>query len=475
MEPSRILVIDDEIGMLEVCRDTLEALPGATIECISDAHEGLRCLEADNWDLLVLDIRMPGMDGVELLRRARAIHPDLAVLMITAFPTVETAVEAMRLGAEDYVTKPFIPDELLTKAHRALERRSLQRVAQFLERQVEGAARFDELVGDAPAMRALYDMIERVAPADADVLVMGESGTGKELVARSVHRRSGRPGRFVPIDCGAIPENLFESELFGHERGAFTGADSRRPGLLEFAEGGTAFFDEVGELPAALQPKLLRVLQERRIRRVGGRDEIPVDLRIIAATNRDLREEVKAGRFREDLFFRLNVVPMTLPPLRDRGEDVRRLFEHFLAHIGGRRAPPIRAASPDLVAALRRYSWPGNVRELQSTVRRMVALCRSDELTLEDLPDELALHAPSRPVGADPVVAAATSSDTMFAMRAAHVDAFEERYLRESLAGNAGDVAAAAAQAGLPRGTFYRLLKKHGLSANSFRPDAAAE
>jgi two-component system response regulator HydG len=465
MAARRIFVVDDEPGMLEVCEDTLAVIASATVETEVDSVKGLERVRTETWDLLIFDIKMPRVDGVELLRAARESNPEAPVIMMTAFPTVETAISTMKLGALDYVTKPFIPDDLLAKVQRALEGQRLAEERDALTSQMEGATRFDELVGQSVSMRELFDAIERVAPSDTDVLVTGESGTGKELVARSLHLRSGRSGRFVPVDCGAIPENLFESELFGHERGAFTGASGRRPGLMELADKGTLFLDEIGELPPGMQTKLLRALQERSFRRVGGREEIGVDLRIVAATNRDLRETMEAGGFRKDLFYRLNVVPLLVPSLRERLDDVPLLFAHFLARYGGRSEPRVQRADPQLVGALARYAWPGNVRELQSSVRRMVAFCKSDTLTFDELPDEIAAGA----AAAAPSSEHAPTPGGFFAVRAQRIDEFEREYLARSLRRHRGNVVAAAAEAAMPRGTFYRLLKKHGLSATDFR------
>ncbi len=463
---ARILAVDDEAGMLEVVQDTLSDLVGAEVQVESDPLDALERIRGEPWDLLLIDLKMPGMDGVELLRLGREACPDATVLMMTAFPTVETAVSCVKLGAVDYLTKPFIPADLLERVRRALEERRLREEHRLLARQVEGSGRFDELVGEAPAMLRLFEAIRQVAGTDADVLISGESGTGKELVARSIHRRSGRTGRFVPVDCGAIPENLFESELFGHERGAFTGATARTAGLLEFADRGTLFLDEVGELPLVLQAKLLRTLQERSFRRVGGREETKVNVRVVAASNRDLREAMAAGTFRGDLFYRLNVVPLQIPPLRERPEDIPRLFRHFLQRYGSRRRPPLIEADPDLVGILCRHSWPGNVRELQSAVRRMVALCREDRLTPEDLPEDISLSAGSTAVPAD---CGTDAPQAFFDLRARHMDVFEKDFLEETLRLHSGNVPAAAKEARLPRGTFYRLVKKHGISPQEFR------
>jgi len=383
------------------------------------------------------------------------------VLVLTAFPSVESAVEAMKVGAGDYVVKPFLPDDLLRIARRLLDERRLRDENRLLERHVKRDYVFDEMVGRSPAMLAAFDTIRRVAPVEADVIVMGESGTGKELAARSIHKASRRSaGRFVPVDCGAIPDELLESEFFGHERGAFTGAHARSLGLLEFAHQGTFFLDEIGELSPRLQAKLLRVLQERRIRRVGGREEIPVDVRIIAATSRNLADEIKGGRFREDLFYRINVTQVKLPPLRERRDDVPLLLDHFVARYAGEMGKGAVKVEPDVVAALERYHWPGNVREMQNLVRRALAMCRGTTLTIEDLPDEVVSAAGERAVGEE---------DGFFAVRAQRMAAFEREYLAALMRTHLGDVAEAAVAAHMPRGTLYRLLKKHEIDPADFR------
>lgn len=464
MTKARILVVDDEEGMLEVCEETLETLPAVEVVLEQDSRRAAERLAAESFDLMITDIRMPGIDGVELLRIAHQQDPELIVLMITAFPVVETAVESMRLGAVDYIVKPFIPDNLRATVKRLLVDRRLQDEHHLLQRQVERSSQFDELVGKSDKMQAVFETIQRIAETDVDVLVTGETGTGKELVARSIHKRSRQgKGPFVPVDCGAIPEGLLESELFGHERGAFTGAHSRSLGLLEFANKGTFFLDEIGELPLHLQSKLLRVLQERRIRRVGGNDEIDVDVRVIAATSRDLDSELRAGRFRRELYYRINVTTIELPPLRERKEDIAILVNHFVA----RYAREIRERNqdtvqvdPEFLEALIPYPWPGNIRELQNVIKRALTMTRNANLSLDDLPDEIVTHAtPSQN----------KPGEGFFYIRAQHMTVFEREYMSNLLKICHGDVSLAAREAKLPRGTLYRLLKKYGLTPEAFR------
>src|SRR5215475_3520927 len=318
-----------------------------------------------------------------------------------------------------------------------------------------------DIVGTSPPMQKVFATIQQVADSDVDVLVVGETGTGKELVARSIHRRSGRASApFVPVDCGAIPDNLLESELFGHERGAFTGADNRRIGLMEFEDGGTLFLDELGELPLALQPKLLRTLQERKVRRVGGREEIDIDVRLVAATSRDLDAMIRQEQFRQDLFYRINVVRLELPPLRSRGDDIGLLAEFFAhrhSHEMGKTTPSI---TPEAYQVLRQYPWPGNVRELQNVIRRAIALSQDQSIDVDDLPDELIISSGQRASG---------DAIGYFQMRNEHLARFERQYLSDLLKRHTGDVRAAAKEAQLPRGTLYRLLKNHNLDTANYR------
>jgi DNA-binding NtrC family response regulator len=455
-----VLVVDDEPGMLEICRDILQKLPDAEVAFESDSTRAAQRLEQETFDLLVTDVRMPGLGGLDLMRAARDRDPHVALLVFTAFPSVDLAVEAMKLGAADFLTKPFLPEDLLRVATRLLEERRLRDEHRLLARQVGREYVFDEIVGRSPLMQAVFETIRRVAPTEADVLIVGETGTGKELVARSIHKNSRRQGgRFVPVDCGAIPDDLLENEFFGHERGAFTGAHARSLGLLEFAHKGTFFLDEVGELSPRLQAKLLRVLQERSIRRVGGREEIPVDVRVVAATSRKLSEEIEAGRFREDLYYRINVARVDLPPLRERAEDVPLLVERFLERHGPETGLEDLSVDAEALELLERYAWPGNVRELQNVVRRVLTQSRDGRVTVDDLPDEIVAAVGEEGGG----------GGGFFQARAQRIASFEREYLENLLRGAAGEVARAAREARMPRGTLYRLLKKHDLDPDTFR------
>ncbi len=461
MAESRILIVDDEQGMLEVCVDCLSALTDVEIVAEIKSSRAAERLSTESWDLLITDIRMPQVGGVELLRIAHEEDPDLVVLMITAYPNVETAVECMKLGATDYITKPFLPDDLLATVRRLLEARQLRQENSLLLRQVERSYSSRTLVGQSAAMQALLMSIQMFAPTDSDVLILGETGTGKELVARAIHQQSNRQSkRFVPVDCGAIPEELMESEFFGHERGAFTGADSRSLGLMEFADGGTLFLDEIGELSTRLQAKLLRVLEERQVRRVGGREEIDIDIRVIAATARDLDEDMRTKRFRADLYYRINVARLEVPPLKDRAGDIPILAHHFAERFAGEMVRENIEIHPEVLEILSSYHWPGNVRELQNVIRRALTMTRNRVITAADLPDEIVSTA---------VLHSDKGRSGFFDYREQRIAAFEKEYLNSLLHSHQGDVPAAAIDARLPRGTLYRLLKKHGLNAADFR------
>jgi two-component system response regulator AtoC len=381
----RILVIDDEAGL----RHTLLLIlreEGYEVATAEDGEVGLRVALADPFDLVLCDIRMPRLDGLGFLEHYFHGGGTGLVVMMSAYGSLDTAMEAMRRGAYDYISKPFNADEVLLTVRKAQEREHLRREVDRLRKRVGEVEGFEEVVGSSGVMREALDLAARVAPYPSTVLVTGESGTGKEAVARSIHRASPRrEGPFVAVNCGAIPENLLESELFGHEKGAFTGADRAREGLLAEAHGGTLFLDEIGELPLPLQVKLLRVLQERRVRRVGGSAEHPVDVRVLAATARDLVEEVQAGRFRDDLYYRVNVVQIHLPPLRARPEDVPLLADHFLRRHSARLGIPYRELPAELIPVLAAYAWPGNVRELENVIERALVLS-GGEIREEHLP-----------------------------------------------------------------------------------------
>jgi DNA-binding NtrC family response regulator len=461
MKKPHILIVEVDPAAVEQCQAALAGLESPEFCVLGSAEAALGPLRDASFDLLIATVE-PGQDaGFELLRVARQTDPELPMIVLTAEPDLDSATAILRLGAGDYLGKPIDPNLLAQSAARLLSSRRLEAGYELLRRQVERPYRFDDMIGGCPAMRKVFDTIEQVALSEVDVLVVGETGTGKELVARSMHRRSRRAsGPFVPVDCGAIPESLLESEFFGHEKGAFTGAESRRIGLLEFADRGTFFLDELGELPMLLQAKLLRTLQERKIRRVGGREEIEVDLRIVAATGRNLDEMIRQNQFRQDLYYRINVVRIDLPPLRERGDDIGLLAEYMAQRYGREMGRPIKSITPEAYQVLAQYRWPGNVRELQNVIRRAIALAKGLLITLDDLPDEL--------------VAAAgegTSSGAVgyFELRDEHLARFESQYLADLLERHHGDVRTAALEAKLPRGTLYRLMKKYQLDGGSFR------
>jgi DNA-binding NtrC family response regulator len=385
-----VLVIDDEPGVRASVRmvldgtcDVLEAPDGPT---------GIETARNRDVDVCLLDVRLPGMEGIEVLDRLKRVDAGLEVVLVTAVRTVRTAVEAMKLGAYDYLTKPFAAEDLRGVVTRALERRALHREVRYLRDELARHEGFDQLVGRSPAMRRVYELVRQIADTTATVLITGESGTGKEMIARAIHRQGIRRDRpFVAVNCAALPADLLESELFGHERGAFTGAHARKLGKFEVAHTGTLLLDEIGTLRLDLQPKILRALQEREIERVGGGRVIRVDVRIVVATNTDLRQAVAAGRFREDLFYRLHVVPIAVPPLRERREDVAPLARHFLTKYARQFGKPVTDLSPGAVDALERYHWPGNVRELENIVARSVALTGESVVQLDQIPLEVAL------------------------------------------------------------------------------------
>jgi len=416
----------------------------------------------DAWDIAVV-ARRSGPRGNVLRDVVRRADPQLPVVVLDSTPDVETARVCLQAGATDDLDLAEADRDLEDACARLLSGSRRQAAEEVLRRAVERPYTFAGFLGESPPMRQVYSIIERVAVSSVDVLVTGETGTGKELVARAIHAGSRRSaGPFVPVDCGAIPDALLESELFGHERGAFTGADARRMGLVEFADGGTLFLDEVGELPLPLQAKLLRVLQERRIRRVGARQENAVDVRVVAATSRPIDQMVAEGSFRRDLFYRINVVRIDLPPLRARGDDIGLLAEHFANRAAHEMGRPAGGLSTDVYQVLKGYHWPGNVRELQNVVRRAIALTRSSNAGIDDLPDEVV-------AAAGRTAPAEAGAVGFFARRNEHVAKFEREFLADLLTRHLGDVSAAAREAHLPRGTLYRLLKGHAIDAAVFR------
>jgi two-component system response regulator PilR (NtrC family) len=386
MSLPRILIVDDDPDMTRLIQVELGRLEFEVIVSNSGT-EGLQALRDHAVDLVVTDLRMPDLDGMELLRTAADLRPDAKVIMVTAFGSIASAIEAMRAGAFDYLSKPFELDELIVVIQKALEDTRLRRENLVLRGEVERRYRFGNLVGGGPTMQEVFRLIERVAATDIGVLITGESGTGKELAAKAIHYNGPRRrGRFLPINCAGIPETLLESELFGYARGAFTGATAARKGLIEEAQGGTLFLDEIAEMPMLLQAKLLRVLEDKEVRPLGSNRGTTVDFRVIAASNKDLRALVARGAFREDLFFRLNVAAIHLPALRERREDLRLLVDHFIEKQAAAQGRPVQGISREALIRLEGYAWPGNVRELQNAIERAVAFARSDVIQVEDLP-----------------------------------------------------------------------------------------
>jgi two-component system response regulator HydG len=388
-EKGRILVADDEESHRIMLRAVLQE-EGYEVIGAADGPEAIRAVEQEPFDLILLDIRMPGMDGIEALTEIRKISPYIPVLMMTAYASVKTAVEALKAGAFEYLIKPLDIDELKILIQKALEHYHLREENLVLRERLGDRFDFSKIIGKSQKMKDLFDLLAQVAPTDATVLILGESGTGKELVANSIHHNSRRASQpFIKVSCAALPETLLESELFGHEKGAFTGAIARREGRFQLAHRGTIFLDEVGEMSAATQAKILRVLQEKEFEPLGGTRTVKVDVRVIAATNKDLDREVKEGRFREDLFYRLNVVPVSIPPLRERKEDIPALAVHFLYLYREKNQKELKETSPKALDLLVRYDWPGNIRELENCIERAVIVARGEVIAPVDLPPQV--------------------------------------------------------------------------------------
>jgi DNA-binding NtrC family response regulator len=465
VQQPRILIVDSEGGAGLPYARLVARLQPMELRVETTSEAAAETLARDAWDVAIVTART-ARSADALHAAVRQADPQLPTVVIDAQPGIDTARACLQAGAGDYLDIGRVEADLENSLERLLTTSRHRAAEQVLRRAVEKPYSFDDFLGTSPPMQQVYSVIDRVAGSSVDVLITGETGTGKELVARSIHRRSRRAaGPFVPVDCGAIPDALLESELFGHERGAFTGADARRMGLIECADGGTLFLDEVGELPSAVQAKLLRVLQERRVRRVGARQENAVDVRVVAATSRNIDEMVAQGEFRRDLFYRINVVRIDLPPLRVRGDDIGLLAESLAHRAAQEMGRGLGGLTTDAYQVLTGYHWPGNVRELQNAVRRAIAMTRSKTAGVEDLPDEIVAAAGrvvGEGVGESPV-------DGFFAQRARHVAQFERQYLNDLLTRHSGDVSAAARDARVPRGTLYRLLKGHGIDGAAFR------
>lgn len=449
---SRVLVVDDETEMCALLAEGLGRRGFEVTSCLAVA-EAWTAFEGADFDVVVADLNLGGASGVDLCQRVVHSRPDVPVVVITAFGSLETAVAAIRAGAYDFITKPFKLDEVVLALRRATERRALQREVHRLREALAQHVVPEEIVGESVAMRGVLDLLHRIGDSDVSVLVTGESGTGKEVIARALHRGSSRrDGPFVAVSCAALPEPLLESELFGHTRGAFTDAREARPGLFRQACGGTLFLDEIGDMPPALQPKLLRVLQERSVRPVGGDCELPVDVRVVAATNLDLEERISRGEFRKDLYFRIAVITLELPPLRARGNDVLLLAYHLLRKSTERAGRAVTGISPEAARCMMAYRWPGNVRELQNCIERAVALTRFDTILLDDLPDR---------VRETPCTPAAVIAEDPEAIEP--LEAVERGYIQRVLEALGGNKTLAARALGLDRKTLYRKLEKWGL------------
>jgi DNA-binding NtrC family response regulator len=442
----RILVVDDDREMCELLKSQL-GRRGFEVLTQGSADEALTRLAAEDLDAVVTDVRMRGLDGIQLCEHIRQNRPDVPVLVITAFGSLDTAVAAIRAGAHDFLAKPFEVEELAFRLERAIQHRQLAEEVKRLR--ARALPPVDELLGESVALRQLRELVARVARSDAPVLVIGETGSGKERVARALHRLGPRPeGPFVPLNCAALPEHLLESELFGHARGAFTDARGARTGLLVHADGGTLFLDEIAELPLALQPKLLRALQERRVRPVGGEEEVSFDARLVAATNRDLDAAVEEGRFREDLFFRLDVLRIEVPPLRARGSDVLLLAQHFLRECAERSGKAVVGLSHGAAEKLLQYAWPGNVRELANCIERAVALTGHEQILAEDLPGRIRADARGH------VLVASDDPSELVPL-----EIVEQRYIARVMESVGGNKTLAARILGLDRKTLYRKLR----------------
>ena len=455
--PGTVLGVDDEQANL----DSLErifAREGWRFLRATDAQQALEALRAEPVDVVLTDLMMPGMSGQELLRAVRAVAPDVEIVLMTAYGTVEAAVAAMKDGAYDFLTKPLKRHAVLKSVTQAFEKRRLVRENQQLRARLSGAEQ--PIVGQSPSLKATMEIIAQAAPSSATVLLLGESGTGKELFARALHEHSPRAGGpFVPINCAAIPETILESELFGYERGAFTGAVQRKEGRIERAQAGTLFLDEVGELTPAVQVKLLRFLQEGEIERLGGTGTLKVDCRVVAATNQDLSARAREGKFREDLFYRLNVIQVTLPPLRDRIEDIPLLADHFVARYAAKNGRTIRGLTREALAAMEAYPWPGNVRELEHAIERAVVLSRGEEIAAEDLPESVRSSQAARAAGLAGVPSL-IEGRTLTVPLGTTMEEIELRVIRETLRQTKGDKNLAAQLLGIAARTIYRKLEK---------------
>ncbi|UCG37114.1 MAG: sigma-54-dependent Fis family transcriptional regulator [Candidatus Bathyarchaeota archaeon] len=461
-EKGHILIVEDEQDMLLGLQKILSN-QGHNVDIAGSGSAGLERIQESDFDIVVTDLKMPDVDGMELLRKVKEIHSDTMVIVITGYGTVENAVEAMKRGAYDYITKPFDAEHIMMVVRKALKQISLTNENRYLKRQIKDAKDFQNIIGNSCKMQDVFEVADKVARTDATVLLLGESGTGKELIARYIHYNSERKnGVFIPVNCGALTETLLESELFGHEKGAFTGAISSKRGLIEIASGGTFFFDEIGDVSLVVQGKLLRVLQEREFMRVGGTDTIAADIRLIAATNKDLEKCLKERTFREDLYYRLNVVAIRLPTLRERKDDILPLAQFFLRRSSKKMGKNIREIPQDVLEVLLGYDWPGNVRELENVIERVVVLATEDtKIQLSHLPDKL-LEAH---IDGGILPRGLSYSEAKQQV----VDSFNREFLERLLQMNQGNISQAAKQAKMDGANFRRLMRKCGFQAEEHK------
>jgi DNA-binding NtrC family response regulator len=461
MNETRILIADDDENIRKSLSEVLMG-EGHYVLTVEDGYAAIEAIADDRWDLVILDVKMPKIDGLEVLRRVKQSDSDADVIVITGYSTVENAVAAMKIGAADYIMKPFTPDEIRIRIRNIINKRLITAENIYLRRELEERLKFENIIGKSDAMQEIFRLIEKVAPTDSTILICGQSGTGKELIARAIHQHSLRKDRkFIAVDCGALPENLLESELFGHVKGSFTGAIVTKSGLLEVANGGTFFLDEVGDLSLGMQAKMLRVLQEKEFRQVGGVKNIKVDVRLVAATNQDLEAMIKNGTFREDLFYRINIVPIHLPPLRERQDDIPLLANHFLRVYNERRNKGIRGFTPEALRMLVDFHWPGNVRELENIIDRMVIMSDSDVIDVE--------HVPIYIVGnrvCFKITAARTATELKELkkrIRAEAVENVEKAFLTEALKRNDWNISKAARDVGMQRQNFQAMMRKYDI------------
>jgi two-component system response regulator HydG len=459
MAAGHVLIVDDDIELGELLATGLTA---RGLECafVSGGAEALECVERSDFDVVLADLTMPGMGGLELCRVIGNRRPDIPVIVMTAYGSFETAIGAIRSGVYDFVTKPFDLEVVTLAIERAINHRQLRDEVRRLRQAISESQHFEEVMGSSPAMQEIYGLLSRLAESNATVLVTGESGTGKEVVARALHKRGRRQnGPFVAINCAAVPDNLLESELFGHARGAFTDAKAARTGLLAQADGGTVFLDEIGDMPLSLQPKLLRALEERVIRPIGGTQDVSFDVRIVVATHRDLEALVESGQFREDLYYRINVVHVALPPLRARGRDVLQLAQLFLERCAAQANKGVRGISANAAEKLMAYEWPGNVRELRNVMERAVALTSYDTISVEDLPEKIRTHEESH------IIVAGQDPSELVTL-----DEVERRYIARVMQAAGGNKSVAAQILGLDRKTLYRKLSARNRGSVSSSP-----